>query len=171
MTSTHEFDHKFDIGIRTSKIEDVEAIFEIEKTVFSSQLQYGYSIILGLITTSLPHLALTAYLKVSKKIIGFIAGEIDENDNGIGRLITIEIDPKLQSHQIGSKLLTTFEENILQHYSVKEINLQVHSLNKVAISFYEKHNYQKIKELRNYYARREHAILMKKKLGEVCIDG
>jgi ribosomal-protein-alanine N-acetyltransferase len=163
MTSTHEYDDEIDIGIRTSKIEDAKAIFDIEKDVFSQNLQYGYSIILGLITISQPHLALTAYLKESNKIIGFIAGEIDENDNGLGRLITIEVDSSLQSHHIGSKLLLKFEENMVQNYLIKEIDLQVHSLNKTAISFYEKHNYQKIKELRNYYARREHAILMMKK--------
>ncbi len=163
MTSTNEFDKKIDIGIRASKIEDAQAIFDIEKDVFSQKLQYGYSIILGLITISLPHLALTAYLKESSKVIGFIAGEVDENDNGLGRLITIEIDSSFQKHHIGSKLLLKFEENMVQNYLVQEIDLQVHSLNEVAISFYEKHDYRKIKELRNYYARREHAILMKKK--------
>ncbi|MCK4848576.1 MAG: GNAT family N-acetyltransferase [Candidatus Heimdallarchaeota archaeon] len=163
MTSTQGSKNEIDIGIRASIIEDAEAILEIEKTVFSSKLQYGYSIILGLISTSLPHLTLTAYLKKSKKIIGFISGEVDDKDNGLGRLITIEIDTKLQSYHIGSKLLLKFEDNIVHHYSVQEIDLQVHSLNKAAISFYEKHNYQKIKELRNYYARREHAFLMKKR--------
>jgi len=163
MTSTQDFEVEIDIGIRTSKIGDTDAIFEIEKSVFSQFLQYGYSIILGLITISAPHLALTAYLEDSKQIIGFIAGEVDEKDSGLGRLITIEIDPKFQNHHIGSKLLSKFEENISSHYLVQKIDLQVHSSNKIAISFYEKHNYQKIKELRNYYARREHAILMRKK--------
>ncbi len=162
MASTKSSDNKIDIGIRISEIEDANAIYEIEKTVFSSKLQYGYAIIVGLITTSLTHLALTAYLKDSNKIIGFIAGEIDENDDKLGRLITIEVDTKLQSHHIGSKLLLQFEKNLRKFYSVQEIELQVHSLNKVAISFYQKHNYQKIKEIKNYYARREHALLMRK---------
>ncbi len=162
MASTQKFEDKIDIGIRISEIEDAKSIYEIEKTVFSSELQYGYPIILALINTSLTHLALTAYVEDNKKIIGFIAGEIDENDDHLGRLITIEVDPELQSHHIGSKLLLQFEKNLKKHYSVQKLELQVHSLNEVAISFYQKHNYQKIKELRNYYARREHAILMKK---------
>ena len=164
MVSTQKFEDKIDIGIRISEIEDAKSIYEIEKTVFSSELQYGYPIILALITTSLTHLALTAYVKDNKKIIGFIAGEIDENDDHLGRLITIEVDPELQSHHIGSKLLLQFEKNLKNHYSVQKIELQVHSLNEVALSFYQKHNYQKIKELRNYYARGEHAVLMKKKM-------
>ena len=164
MASTQKFEDKIDIGIRISEIEDAKSIYEIEKTVFSSELQYGYPIILALITTSLTHLALTAYVKDSMKIIGFIAGEIDENDDNLGRLITIEVDPELQSHHIGSKLLLQFEKNLRNHYSVQKIELQVHSLNEVALSFYQKHNYQKIKELRNYYARGEHAVLMKKKM-------
>ena len=164
MVSTQKSEDKIDIGIRISEIEDAKSIYEIEKTVFSSELQYGYPIILALITTSLTHLALTAYVKDSMKIIGFIAGEIDENDDNLGRLITIEVDPELQSHHIGSKLLLQFEKNLKNHYSVQKIELQVHSLNEVALSFYQKHNYQKIKELRNYYARGEHAVLMKKKM-------
>lgn len=164
MASTKSFDNKIDIGIRISEIEDAKAIYEIEKTVFSSNLQYGYAIIVGLITTSLTHLALTAYIKDSNQIIGFIAGEVDENNDQVGRLITIEIDPELQSHHIGSKLLLQLEKNLKSHYSVHEIELQVHSLNKVGLSFYQKHNYQKIKELRNYYARGEHAILMMKEV-------
>ena len=170
MASTQESDDKIDFSIRTSKIEDAEAIYSIEKTVFSSKLQYGFAIIVGLIQTSLPNLALTAYLKESKKVIGFIVGEIDENNDDLGRLITIEVDPKIQNHHIGSKLLLKLEENLKKYYFLQDIELQVHSLNEVAIKFYEKHQYHKIKELRNYYARREHAILMKKKLSEIPMN-
>jgi ribosomal-protein-alanine N-acetyltransferase len=162
MASRQKFKDEIDIEIRISEIEDAKSIYEIEKTVFSSKLQYGYSIILALITTSLTHLALTACVKDSKKIIGFIAGEIDENDNNLGRLITIEVDPELQSHHIGSKLILQFEKNLKDYYSIQNIELQVHSLNEVAISFYQKHNYIQVKKLRNYYARGEHAILMRK---------
>ena len=164
MGFNHEDKNKIDICIRKSEIDDAKTIYEIEKSVFSPKLQYGYPIIVGLITTSLTFLALTAYVKDSKRITGFITGEIDEKNNRLGRLITIEVDSEFQSHNIGSKLLLQFEKNLKKYYSVQEVELQVHSSNEIAISFYKKHNYQRIKELRNYYARGEHAILMRKNL-------
>ena len=164
MAFTRNSNDKPGVCIRISEIEDAKSIYEIEKTVFSPVLQYGYAIIVGLITTSLTHLALTAYLNDSKQVVGFIAGEIDEINDQLGRLITIEVDPKFQTHHIGTNLLLQFEKNIKTHYSVQKIELQVHSSNKIAISFYEKHNYKIVKKLRNYYARKEDAVLMRKNL-------
>jgi ribosomal protein S18 acetylase RimI-like enzyme len=155
---------EFDIEIKKSDPKDVEAIIELEKAVFSPKLRYGPSIILALITTSPPHLALTAFLQGTDTTIGFIAGECDQKDGKLGRIITIEIDPEYQHRYIGTQLLQVIENNMKNYYSVSKIELQVHSLNETAINFYIKHGYIKVKELRNYYARGEHALLMMKAL-------
>jgi ribosomal protein S18 acetylase RimI-like enzyme len=164
MTGGFQNNREFDIEIKRSDPKDVEAIFELEKAVFSPKLRYGPSIILALITTSSPHLALTAFLQGTEIIIGFIAGECDLKDRELGRIITIEIDPKYQHRYIGTQLLQEIENNMKEYYSISKIELQVHSTNKTAIKFYNKHGYLKVKELRNYYARGEHALLMMKSL-------
>ena len=69
MTAGFQNNHEFDVEIRKSDPKDVEAVIELEKAVFSPKLQYGPSIILALITTSSPHLALTAFLQGIEKII------------------------------------------------------------------------------------------------------
>jgi len=162
MNTIEKIPSELDIEIRQSKISDVGEINELEKMVFSPKIRYGPSLIVAIINTSLPHLALTAELKHQKKIIGFIAGEIDERIDLLGRIITIEVDPNFQNHKIGEQLLHEFEKNIVDHYSVDRLELQVHVTNHAAIAFYKKHGYFEVKKLKNYYSRKEHAILMQK---------
>ncbi|MHA1978035.1 MAG: GNAT family N-acetyltransferase [Candidatus Hodarchaeales archaeon] len=152
------------VEIRQSKISDVEEINELERKLFSSKMRYGPSLILAIINTSLPHLALTAELKPQNNVIGFIAGEIEESFALLGRIITIEVDLKFQHQLIGELLLSAFEQNIKSHYSVQTLELQVHFENHKAINFYRKHGFREIKKLKNYYSRKEHAILMQKTL-------
>ena len=147
--------------IRPSTIKDADSIINLEQLVFDANLRYGPSLIYALIHTTSPNLALTAVSK-NNQIIGFIAGEIDDVDDSIGRIVTIEVHPNSQRNQIGTHLLQQFERNIHDLYHVKKIQLQVHELNQSAITFYQLNEYKKIKNLRNYYSRGEHAYLMEK---------
>ncbi|MHA2175296.1 MAG: GNAT family N-acetyltransferase [Candidatus Hodarchaeales archaeon] len=149
--------------IRQSTITDTDSIINLERLVFDAKLRYGPSLIYALIHTASPNLALTAVTKSKNQIIGFISGEIDNYNKELARIVTIEVHPNFQRNHVGGKLLHQFEEN-LQSYHVKKIELQVHSMNQKAISFYELHGYLKIKELRNYYERHEHAFLMEKEV-------
>ena len=148
--------------IRPSTINDADSIINLERLVFDSNLRYGPSLIYALIHTTSPNLALTAVSKTNQ-IIGFIAGEIDDLDDKIGRIVTIEVHPNSQRNQIGTHLLQQFEKNSHEQYLVKKIQLQVHELNQSAITFYQLNEYKIIKNLRNYYSRGEHAYLMEKK--------
>ena len=116
-------ENETDVEIRASDPRDVEAINELEKAVFSPKLRYGPSIILGLITTASPHLALTAFIKGTDIIIGFIAGECDQANSTLGRIITIEINPQFQHRHIGSQLLEKIETSMIEHYSINKIGL------------------------------------------------
>ena len=127
-------------------------------------MRYGPSLIIAIINTSSPHLALTAVLKHQKKIVGFIAGEYEDSPKLLGRIVTIEVDPQYQHHKIGQRLLQSFEQNLVNHYSIQTLELQVHFENHKAINFYRKHGYTEVKKLKNYYSRKEHAILMQKSI-------
>ncbi|PWI48296.1 hypothetical protein CEE45_07520 [Candidatus Heimdallarchaeota archaeon B3_Heim] len=127
-------------------------------------MRYGPSLIVRIINTSSPHLALTAVLKPQNKIVGFIVGEYEDKKELLGRIVTIEVDPRYQQHQIGQRLLQAFEQNFVDHYSVQTLELQVHFENHKAINFYRKHGYTEVKKLKNYYSRKEHAILMQKSI-------
>lgn len=148
--------------IRPSLIEDVDRFNEIEIACFSARFRYGPSTLVGLISTSQENTALTAVIE--DNVVGFIIGEIDNNNELLGRITTIQVDPNFQRKRIGSSLLISLESQFITTYQLNSVELQVHYQNVSAISFYRFHGYYVMKELRNYYSRKEHALLMKKKL-------
>ncbi|MFX0182628.1 MAG: GNAT family N-acetyltransferase [Candidatus Hodarchaeota archaeon] len=147
------------LHIRRSTLKDVDRFNEIETACFPSKYRYGPSILLSLITTTIENMALTAQLNDS--IVGFTIGEIDSTNRKLGRIITIQVDPPFQRKNIGHHLLTSIEKQFMI-YGVDSIELHVHFQNELAISFYKRHGYEFKKQLKNYYSRQEHAILMHK---------
>lgn len=151
--------NNLDIHIRASVLEDIDRFNEIETACFPSNFRYGPSILLSLIKTSLENMALTAQFKES--IVGFIIGEIDYIHEKLGRIITIQVDPPFQRKNIGHRLLTSIEKQFTI-YGVDSIELHVHYQNEKAISFYKNHGYEYKMHLKDYYSRKEHALLMQK---------
>jgi ribosomal protein S18 acetylase RimI-like enzyme len=85
-------------------------------------------------------------------IVGSISWKYDDCD-GVKSvyLMTISVLDEYRRYGIGSKLL---KEVIRIHKNVKElacINLHVQISNKVALKFYERHNFESVKLLENYY--------------------
>jgi ribosomal protein S18 acetylase RimI-like enzyme len=148
-----------DIHIRPSVLEDINRFNEIESACFPSEYRYGSSILLSLIETAMENMALTAQFNDS--IVGFIIGEIDYEQGKLGRIITIQVDPLFQRKSIGHQLLSFIEKQFFI-YGANSIELHVHFLNEKAISFYKNHGYECKKQLKDYYSRQEHAILMQK---------
>jgi len=148
------------LNIRRSALKDVDRFNEIETACFPSKYRYGPSILLSLITTTIENMALTAQLNDS--IVGFIIGEIDSTNDKLGRIITIQVDPLFQRKSIGHHLLTSIEKQFMI-CGVDSIELHVHFQNESAISFYQKHGYDVLKQLKNYYSRKEHALLIQKR--------
>lgn len=66
-------------------------------------------------------------------------------------LMTISVLDEYRRYGIGSMLL---QEMIRIHQNVKEIsyiNLHVQTSNRVALKFYERHNFEQVKMIENYY--------------------
>jgi ribosomal protein S18 acetylase RimI-like enzyme len=85
-------------------------------------------------------------------IVGSISWKYDDCE-GVKSvyLMTISVLDEYRRYGIGSKLL---KEVIRIHKNVKElacINLHVQISNKVALKFYERHNFESVKLLENYY--------------------
>lgn len=139
---------------------DIERFTEIEAKCFSQKYRYGSSILLGLIRTAQNNTTLTCL--VDDFIAGFIVCEIDENNGKLGRIITIQVDPSFHRKKIGTYLLEAIEKNLKDFYKINVVELQVHHKNDVAIRFYIKNGYVNKRLIKNYYARREHALLMQK---------
>lgn len=85
-------------------------------------------------------------------IVGSISWKYDSYNNEKSiYLMTISVLDEYRRYGIGSKLL---KEVIKIHQNVKEltyINLHVQVCNEVALGFYQKHNFEKVKLIENYY--------------------
>ncbi|MFX0172535.1 MAG: GNAT family N-acetyltransferase [Candidatus Hodarchaeota archaeon] len=149
-----------DIHIRPSVVKDIDKFNEIETACFSLKYRYGPSILLSLIETAMENMALTA--QYNDSIVGFIIGEIDYEQGKLGRIITIQVDPLFQRKSIGHQLLSSIENQFII-CGADSIELHVHFQNETAISFYKNHGYECKKQLKDYYSRQEHALLMQKK--------
>ena len=97
--------------------------------------------------------------ELGKKIIGFIIG-IKINKK-ISKILMLTVSGKYRKKNIASSLLNQFENTILKE-NINEIELEVRTLNKNAIKFYQKRGYTIKEEISNYYQNNEDAFIMKK---------
>jgi len=97
--------------------------------------------------------------ELGKKIIGFIIG-IKINKK-ISKILMLTVSEKYRKKNIASSLLNQFENTILKE-GVNEIELEVRTLNKNAIKFYQKKGYIIKEKISNYYQNNENAFIMKK---------
>ena len=151
-----------EIGIKAGTIEDADRLNEIEKACFPSELRYGPSVLATLFSMTPIYTVLTAYTVENFKIIAFVIGEQDDNDELLGRIITIQVDPSFWQRGVGKKLLSLLEATLHKKYGIKSFELQVHHKNEGAIRFYQNSGYKITRFLKNYYDRKEHAFLMEK---------
>ncbi|WP_455143549.1 GNAT family N-acetyltransferase [Candidatus Hodarchaeum mangrovi] len=161
MTSAIDLVHK-EVVIRKSIMEDIDRFIEIEKKCFSPKFRYEYSILFSLLYMYPKFITYSACL--NEKVIGYISGELDEIDQSIFKIVTIAVEPEFQRKNIATQLLQTLIETIKKTYKISRVELHVYSKNQPAIDFYSSHGFKIQKEIKNYYFRRAHALLMGKEL-------
>jgi len=150
------------IIVRTAKTKDVNCISNIEERCFPDKQKFGKSIIFALLYMSPKYMSFSAL--IGKEIVGYIIGEIDDNEPQLARIVSIAVKKDSRRRGIGKSLLKTLEKHIIDEYNIQQIQLQVHTNNQTAIKFYEANDYKVLKELRNYYGRKENAFLMGKEV-------
>lgn len=95
---------------------------------------------------------------------GFLAGYLVFNMIfEVSELQNIAVAPEYQGKKIGSELMKTYIDILLEQKSERSL-LEVRISNTVAISLYNKYNYKQIAIRKNYYKTadngRENAIIM-----------
>lgn len=154
--------HDVEIRIRAGMIEDADRLNEIEEACFPSEIRYGPSVLAVLLSMTPIYTVLTVRHTENSKIIAFAIGEQDDNNELLGRIISIQVDPSFWRKNIGKKLLLELETKLNLEHGIKNFELQVHYKNEKAIRFYQKNGYKIARLIRNYYERKEHAYLMEK---------
>jgi len=94
-------------------------------------------------------------------IVGFVIADLSRPRSG--HIITIDVAGSSRRQQVGSTLIEAAEAEI-QRSGRAAVLLEVAVENLAARRFYEKHGYSALRELRDYYRRGGHAVLMGKNL-------
>jgi len=93
-----------------------------------------------------------------KRIAGYTIGKLEKRS---AEIISLAVKPGLRQKGIGKKL-TNFLISLFRKKGVKEIFLEVRTINKIAISLYRELGFKILKILRNYYRNGDDAYLMRK---------
>ena len=94
-----------------------------------------------------------------KKIIGFIVG-LPINSK-TAKILMLSVSEDHRKKQIGSKLLNQLLM-LLKKKKIENIELEVRTINRKAIKFYEKHGFKIIEKLTDFYQNGEAGYMMRK---------
>ena len=142
-------------NIRTFEPKDIFAVIKLASDTLTEK--YNPSLF-NYFYETYPDLFIVA--EIGKKIIGFINGiKIDKEK---AKVLMIAVYEQHRKKNIASSLLKKFEHTIIKE-NIKEIELEVKTINEKAIKFYQKNGYVITEEIKNYYVNGEDAFIMEKR--------
>ena len=148
------------ITVRRATINDLETLFEIERECFTSEAFTKQHMAFLL---EIPHNIRLAAWK-NNEIAGFIIGLIQNfNETKIGRVYTLDVAVKHRRKGIGLKLLNELEQVFIEK-GVENCYLETRTDNVAARELYRKQGYTEVKQLKDYYSKGIHGVLLVKKL-------
>lgn len=145
--------------IRHAVSADFKALLEIDQASFPLSVAYD-SIELSYFMNRGG--AETLVLEADGAIVAFLVTQV-QRARSEATIITLDVQASHRRLGYASQLLERSEE-ILRDYGVETYDLQVDVANEGAIKFYQKHGFQRLHILRNYYANGHDAYGMVKKL-------
>lgn len=141
------------VEIRQANFHDLLALHALQRRCFSEQQAYGVPTLLLL------HLWPRAYIFTAwsgDRLAGSVVGDLHE---GQGRILNLCVDPAFRRRGIAKLLLETVE-NVL---GADDVTLMVEDKNTAAQELYRSTGYLPVADLRNYYGKNRHGILMQKR--------
>jgi ribosomal protein S18 acetylase RimI-like enzyme len=138
----------------------LETLFEIERECFTLEAFTKQQ--MAFLLENPHNISLTAWK--NNMIAGFIIGLIqNSNETRIGRVYTLDVAVKHRRKGIGLKLLNELEQLFIEK-GVKNSYLEARTDNVAARELYDKHGYTEVKQLKDYYSKGVHGILLVKRL-------
>lgn len=152
-----EYEKRHSVSIEVMKIEDIDAVVEIEKSSFETPWSRESFI------SEIEKNDLAQYLvaKIGGKVVGY-AGMwfiLDET-----HITNIAVHPDYQDRGIGNKLIKAIIESTKEN-DLRSITLEVRNTNKKAIYLYEKNGFEASGIRKGYYSdTNDDAIIMWKEI-------
>ncbi len=149
-TSTEDSDAA--VQFRTATTRDMLLLFGLQRRCFAGSQAYGLATLIFL------HVWPRARILVAcsgDHIVGCVVGDTDDEQT---RVLNLCVDPEFRRRGIASTLLNMIEN----YFSASHVTLMVEDKNLGAQALYRLHGYLPVSDLRNYYGRNRHGILMQK---------
>lgn len=140
------------IQFRVATIRDTILLRGLQRRCFSGSQAYGLATLLVLYIWPRAQILVAC---AGDRIIGCVVGD---NDGIQTRVLNLCVDPDYRRRGVGSALLTMIENSL----SASHVTLMVEDKNLGAQALYRLHGYLPVSDLRNYYGRNRHGILMQK---------
>jgi [ribosomal protein S18]-alanine N-acetyltransferase len=149
--------------LRKYRPEDFERLLEIDQACFVEGIAYSESELRYFLR--MPS-ATTLVAEEGENLQGFVIADSfrqRRSARAMGRIITIDVVPRVQHSGAGTMLLTAAEDE-LRRAGCDSVMLEVAVDNAPALSFYKKHGYSVLKVLPRYYLDSIDGLMMGKKL-------
>ena len=91
---------------------------------------------------------------INNNVVGFLHITISFDEADIVDIITSE---EYRNHGIGNSLISY----VIKDNNLKNINLEVRESNKIAIEFYQKMNFKKVRIIKKYYGTEDAFFMVK----------
>lgn len=91
---------------------------------------------------------------INNNVVGFLHITISFDEADIVDIITSE---EYRNHGIGNRLISY----VIKDNNLKKINLEVRESNKIAIEFYQKMNFKKVRIIKKYYGTEDAFFMVK----------
>ena len=91
---------------------------------------------------------------INNNVVGFLHITISFDEADIVDIITSE---EYRNHGIGNSLISY----VIKDNNLKKINLEVRESNKIAIEFYQKMNFKKVRIIKKYYGTEDAFFMVK----------
>jgi len=148
------------ITIHQAKVDDLEALYRIERECFTMEAFTKEQIAYFLETSN----SVSLIAQVNDEIAGFIIGLIhDHGKTRTGHVYTIDVAVKYRRMGVGVRLLEELERIFIKR-RVKVCYLEARLDNVAARELYRKHGYTEVVQLKDYYSRGTHGVRLVKKL-------
>jgi len=141
------------VELRRASLRDIAALQTLQRRCFAESQAYG------VVTLFVLHFWPRAQILVAwtgDRMAGAVVGDIS---GGQARILNLCVDPDFRRRGIGATLLGTAEAVL----GMRDVTLMVEDKNLGAQELYRRGGYLAVSELRNYYGRNRHGILMQKR--------
>jgi ribosomal-protein-alanine N-acetyltransferase len=150
-----------EFALRPYRASDFDLLLALDRACFQPDIAYSRDEMAYFIGRESAVTVIASARDNADDVLGFIVADLSRSRSG--HIITIDVAGSARRLGIGTALLTAAEKAVSDSGRAAVL-LEVAVENSAAQAFYARHGYSPLRELRDYYRRGGHALLMGKNL-------